>query len=121
MSLFAGKLNRLQYILHALVCIAVIVFLWYFAISNAMIQLPHMGFTYTPPSAIPTLPRIDIMVFVVIAIYAAGIFYLLIISSKRLRDLQHSPWWALLLLVGGINVVLWLYLCFAPSKRNTIK
>jgi hypothetical protein len=38
----------------------------------------------------------------------------------RLNDLDRSPWWCLVLLVPGINLVLSLYLCVERSVGRAV-
>jgi uncharacterized membrane protein YhaH (DUF805 family) len=36
---------------------------------------------------------------------------------KRLNDIGKAPFWSILLLVPGVNVLLLLYAAVAPTKR----
>lgn len=50
-----------------------------------------------------------------------GLFCLLIGLMqllKRLRDIDKPAYWTLLMLIPGVNLLVLLYVAFAPSKAN---
>lgn len=54
--------------------------------------------------------------FGIVALVVA-LFCILMQLIKRLNDIGKAPFWSILLLVPGVNVLLLLYAAVAPTKR----
>jgi uncharacterized membrane protein YhaH (DUF805 family) len=53
-----------------------------------------------------------------IAVFAVCFLVLLITVGNRLRDIKISGKWTMLMLIPGINILLWLILFFIPTRHT---
>ena len=70
-----------------------------------------------------TLAPVGFIKFLNYAVILLSFFIFVIISNvsvKRLHDTNNNGWWAILNLVPLINLLLLLFLFFAPSKKDNI-
>jgi uncharacterized membrane protein YhaH (DUF805 family) len=99
-----GRFSRFSYIawncLMSIVVVAIVAILT--IISPALLQFPTQS-----------LPLPSLVVFGLI--YIALFYFTIIFTIRRLHDRNHSGWFVLLLLVPLLNVVLAVYLLFAPG------
>ena len=54
--------------------------------------------------------------FVNLIIFILLLYSLFVVCIKRLRDINQSPWWSLLILTGPISLIFFLYLAIAKSS-----
>ena len=83
-------------------------FLWYFAASFAAIALESMLGYYEES------PILDLLS---VPMYLGFLAAALLMTLRRLRDLQTSGWALLLMFVPLLNAIFGLYLLFSPGKQ----
>ncbi|WP_180191268.1 DUF805 domain-containing protein [Acinetobacter sp. YH01006] len=54
-------------------------------------------------------------VLIMILVYA---YFALVVTVRRLHDMNRSGWWALLLLLPLVNIFVWLYIVFGSGDRG---
>lgn len=105
-----GRINRIEFLLGSIVAII---------IAGFFLFLP-MGFTGNlAPESGTSYNTIATMISYVLACFMGVYAKLIVLSSKRLRDMGFSAWWLLLFLVPGFNI-LYLVLFFYPGKKPVI-
>ena len=55
-------------------------------------------------------------VLIMILVYA---YFALVVTVRRLHDMNRSGWWALLLLLPLVNIFVWLYIVFGSGDRGS--
>jgi len=58
------------------------------------------------------------MIFLLVIAYIVMIAFFIILAKRRLNDLDHSGWMALIMLVPLVNVIFGLYIIFAAGKPD---
>ncbi|ATO18933.1 DUF805 domain-containing protein [Acinetobacter sp. LoGeW2-3] len=79
----------------------------------AAVLLPGTNPFLTPDGSLPMLTLV-----VLGLIYVAAIYFSIIFLIRRLHDRNHSGWLSLLVLVPIANLLLVLYVLFAPGNRD---
>lgn len=59
------------------------------------------------------LASIGVLVMVLVYVYFA-----LVVTVRRLHDMNRSGWWALLFLLPLVNIFVWLYIVFGSGDRG---
>jgi uncharacterized membrane protein YhaH (DUF805 family) len=54
----------------------------------------------------------------VLIMVLAYVYFALVVTVRRLHDMDRSGWWALLLLLPLINIFVWLYIVFGSGDRG---
>ena len=54
-------------------------------------------------------------VLIMILVYA---YFALVVTVRRLHDMNRSGWWALLFLLPVVNIFVWLYIVFGSGDRG---
>ncbi|WP_216938428.1 MULTISPECIES: DUF805 domain-containing protein [unclassified Acinetobacter] len=63
--------------------------------------------------SIQGLASIGVMIMIL-----AYLYFALVVTIRRLHDMDRSGWWALLLLIPLVNIFVWLYIVFGPGDRG---
>lgn len=95
----SGRIGRVRYIAYAmlLTLIAVIPYLVFIAMKGALAaEASPLKYVFLLPS------------------YAAGI----LLATRRLTDVGHSRWWAVLMPIPYVSVIPFLYLVFKPGDEQ---
>lgn len=56
---------------------------------------------------------------VVLAMVLVYVYFALVVTVRRLHDMNRSGWWALLFLLPLVNIFVWLYIVFGSGDRGT--
>lgn len=130
MFLFEGKLKRLEFagryfisLIIFLVLFSMVIF-WgalatFVVLGNPLYNNNISQYNINVPIDMLYVPLYVMCAsggFVIILLWVMHRIYMLSISAKRLQDLGHAPWWALIVWIPIVAFPLWLYLLFAPSK-----
>ena len=107
MDLFKGKIGRLKYFGWSM-----LVMLLGFVVALLAGGLVFVGSFDNDALDLSSLGYGALACFIV---YIVGTVVLLGITSKRLRDVSHSPWWCLVMFVPYVNFAGWVYLCIRPG------
>jgi uncharacterized membrane protein YhaH (DUF805 family) len=58
------------------------------------------------------------MILVISIAYITMIVFIFILAKRRLNDLNHTGWLALIMLIPLVNILFGLYIIFAPGKPD---
>jgi uncharacterized membrane protein YhaH (DUF805 family) len=100
-GMFTGRLDNRQYLKITLAAIVFYVAFVVFAIFSMFA---------------PGLIIITLAAFIAFVIFSVRYFGA---TARRLHDLNHSGWWALLLIIGPLNLIMCTYLCIKEGDKMT--
>ena len=99
---FNGRIGRLQYVMTIILLKIITVF---------------MELILRPISKQVSNKNTFIIIFIFVLIWSiAALTITLAATAKRLRDIDSNPWFALLILIPFVDLILFLYLAFKKGK-----
>ncbi len=108
-----GRFNRLSYLgwygLLSLTCMAVLIFLM-LMLFTGIVSIHNVNLDTPMLSAFP-----DLMIFAMIALWFAMVYFQIVFLIRRLHDLNKTGWLSLLLLVPLIQLLFTFYVLLAPG------
>ncbi len=113
-----GSIGRKEFFFRGFLPLSMILIIL-MAISNISLSIFTTYFQVNSE----TLAPVGFIKFLNYAVILLSFFIFVIISNvsvKRLHDTNNNGWWAILNLVPLINLLLLLFLFFAPSKKDNI-
>ena len=113
-SALSGPINGFKFAVLSISTVIGLYGLMYLVSQLAATQIESSGLSQPP--VVPLVIAFSIMVFLLLVMIGLVINFCI----RRLKDLNHSPWLSILIIVLGINVLFFFYLIFATSKSSNM-
>jgi uncharacterized membrane protein YhaH (DUF805 family) len=102
-----GRIGRLRYIVYTAIVLFVTAFVAGIAAAVLIPMLMKGG------------SNSNVAVFAMLAVYIPVLYGMVVMIKRRLHDLNHTGWLAILMFLPLVNIVMSLYLLFWPGSKGS--
>ncbi|WP_227430335.1 DUF805 domain-containing protein [Psychrobacter sp. I-STPA6b] len=114
---FSGRIGRLRYIAYMMWAM-ILAFLVIFLVGFILNLAENYDLVTSHALSDSDIFSVFIAMLVILIGSLLAIYCLILLPKRRLHDLGHSAWFALLMFIPFINVILMLYLMFAKGNNG---